>query len=352
MSFLLRVVERVLVDVLTVRSTPLGRRRSKGDPFVVQHRPFQRISTRTCEIDFLFTSSQSWSCRDSDKTHRVGKLAITRTKRLHEMQLDLRSLQNGLVVDNPVLSLDPTILDRIPSDEVLERSHEIVVPADKQQTLLQQRRNVDDFLSKQIEQLEKLGVGRSIVEVLFDAIKEAKLFALHECRRAMIGEIRIVGGLHSGSAGESGRRSSVRLRVLIGGLYRFVILTVEIRISVDFWEERSSDGRRVDDLRMRRLGFLRLSYRSALACSKYEKTNLGSFAHTGSSSLLLFLDRVFLCRVGLCRSLLASSAVGRNNHRRGSCRIGRIGKESFEFVEEIWRGVKQGGDLGVHLWRG
>ena len=53
MSFLLRVVEGVLVNVLAMRSTTLRRRRSKGDPFVVQHRPFERISSRTSEIDFL-----------------------------------------------------------------------------------------------------------------------------------------------------------------------------------------------------------------------------------------------------------------------------------------------------------
>lgn len=151
------------------------------------------------------------------------------------MQLDFWSLQNGFVVDDPILSFDPTVLDWIPPDEILERTHQVVAPANEQQTLLQQSSDVDDFLRKEVEKLEKLGVSRSIVEILLDSIEEAKLFALHERRRAMIGEIRVVGGLHAWCAGESRRWCSVGLRVLISGLNRFVVLSVVIR-SVDFWE--------------------------------------------------------------------------------------------------------------------
>lgn len=127
------------------------------------------------------------------------------------MQLHPRSLKGRLVVDDPIFTWNPSILDRVPTDELLELCDKLIVLSEEQHALLEQRRHVNNLLRIQIQQFEELGVGRSIVQVFLDPIKEAKLVRLHELRRAVLCHISVVRRLYGRGSRESRWRCTVRL---------------------------------------------------------------------------------------------------------------------------------------------
>lgn len=160
------------------------------------------------------------------------------------MELNERAFEHGFVVDDPVFANDPPVLDGVPSNELLELRDELVAPADEEDAFLEQRPDVDDLLREEIEKLEEVGVGDLVVEVLLDAVEEAKLVGLDESRRAVVLEVRVVGRLHPRRAREALRRGTIRGDVVRGGRKAFGADVGEVAFAVGLRRRRRLLDRR------------------------------------------------------------------------------------------------------------
>ena len=167
-ALLFTAIQRIFVHVFLVRIERLALTRPCGmaNPAVVQHLPAQCVASTARQLDFA-----------------SRQLPVRRPARLLRRQVEALALQCRHILQHRVFVLEPSVPTHVVADKRFECAQQLRPSVQKQRYTVHERRHIDHVLCIQIQQLQKVHVGRAVIEVLLDSLKESHLIHRRYGRR-------------------------------------------------------------------------------------------------------------------------------------------------------------------------
>ncbi len=154
------------------------------DPAVVENLPAHGVSARAGEVDF-----------------GLGQLAVGSAIDLAGAEIDALAERSRDVFDNGIFVVEPAVAAHVVAAEALESDKELAVGANEESGAVDESLDIDDVLRVQVEKLEEVEVGGTVVNVLLDAVEEGNLverskrsLRLAECETVDDGALRDEAG--------------------------------------------------------------------------------------------------------------------------------------------------------------